>query len=131
MKITFDKIASGVVMLSKIKELNLGVPVDYWCMKNIKILSDDYTYYIKKLIEIYKEYCYKDENDQYCRFEDNTTIFNLKEDCNVEKFNEEMSALMTNECEVNPFVMSMKVWETLPNFQIDGHDSSTIDFLLP
>lgn len=132
MKVALSKVASGIVMVSKIKELNLGVPVDYWCTKNINILSEDYKYFIKKLNEIYEKYCFKGEDGQYCWFDDNSnTIFNLKEGCDVDKLNEEIKALFEYECEITPFVMSMNTWETLPNFQIDGGDSGAIDFLLP
>lgn len=131
MKITFNKIADGVTMLFKIKELNLSIPVDYWCTKNIKILLDDYRYFIEKRDEIYDKHCNKDENEQYYRIEDNAIIFSLKEDCKVDNFNDEMNKLLTNECEVNPFVMPMSTLESLPNFKIDGCNSDMIDFLLP
>lgn len=131
MKITFNKIADGITMLARIKELNISIPVDYWCTKNIKLMIDDYTYFIKIRNEIYDKYCNKNEDGWYFRVEDNGLFFNLKEGCDVDKFNEEMNTLLTNECEINPFVMPTSTLESLPNFKIDGCNSDMIDFLLP
>ncbi|GEM_PF-3801351 len=131
MKITFDKVASASVMLYKIKELNLGVKVEYWCTRNIKILADDYVFFIKKINEINEKYCFKDEDGEYCKIVDGNVLFNLKDGCDVDAFNKEMNDTMTNECEITPFVLNESVWESLPNFRIDGCSLDAIDFLLP
>ena len=118
-------------MLYKIKELNLGVKVDYWCTRNIKILADDYVFFIKTINDIYDKYCFKGEDEAYCKFVDGNVVFNLKEGCDTDAFNKDLSDTMTNECEITPFILNESVWESLPNFRIDGFSLDAIDFLLP
>lgn len=131
MRLTFNRIATVFVILAKIKELKLGFPVDHWCDRNMKRLYDDYVTFLKKRDEINEKYCFKDEDGQYCKLIDGNIIFNIKEDCDVAEFDKEMNALMELESDFTPFVLSENVWETLPNFQVEGFSSDAIDFLLP
>ena len=131
MKIALGKIYSSISMLSKIKEMKLGIKVDYWCVKNIRMLSDDYRFFLEKRDEVYAKYCNKGEDGLFFKLEGDQITFNIKDESEVENFDKELNELMTNECEIEPYVMSMEIFDTLPNVNIEGYDIYMIDYMLP
>ena len=132
MKLPLSNIYQSVNMLFGIKRLGLGMKVDYWCTKNIKALADDYNFCAEKLDVLFKTYCDKGEDGQYCKYEDNKTIFNLKNDIDEEKFKDEFNELMTMECEeFEPFILNQEVFDKLPNVDSDKFNVDVLNFLLP
>lgn len=132
MKLPLNNIYQAVNMLFGIKTLGLGMKVDYWCTKNIKTLADDYNFYAEKLDMLFKNYCDKGEDGQYFVFEDNKTIFNLKEGINEENFSNEFNELMTMECkDFEPFILSQEVFDKLPNIDSNKFNIDVLNFLLP
>lgn len=81
--------------------------------------------------EINEKYCFKGEDGQYSVIKNSQQVFNLKDDCNTEAFTDEINALMTNECDIKPFIMPVGTLNTMPNFNIEGYSSNMIDFMMP
>lgn len=130
MKISLGVLCGTVETLLKIKSMGLGVKVNYWCTKNLKSFETDYRFFMEQRNELYNRYCFKGEDGLYYRFEDQKVIFNIKEE-NMNEFGEQIQALMTNDCEFEPFIMQESLFESLPNFDISETEYDSIGFLLP
>ena len=119
-------------MLLDIRKLKLGLKVDYWCNKNIKLLADDYNFYLEQITDIYNRYCYQGKDGQYVTIQKDKISFNLKPDSDELKFNKELSDLMTLTCdEFEPYIMSQEVFDNLPNIESSKFNIDLLAFLLP
>jgi hypothetical protein len=120
-------------MLLGIKILKLGLKVDYWCNKNIKLFADEYNFYLEQLNDIYSRYCNKDDNEQYVKLNDNGVIvFNFKPNTVVKDFEKEMNELMYMPSdEFEPYVMGEEVFNNLPNVESSKFNIDLLAFLLP
>lgn len=137
MKIELGKIANSIGVLDKINSQNPDFKVSYWIMRNIKILTESYNFFINSREEIYSKYCNKIKNDQYPNgtyfklSPEGNVIFNLKEDVDVENFNKEMQELMSMECDdIQPYILSLDSINNMSNIHIDKNDIFNIDYLL-
>lgn len=137
MKIELGKIANSIGVLDKINSQNPDFKVSYWIMRNIKILTESYNFFINSREEIYSKYCNKIKNDHYPNgtyfklSPEGNVIFNLKEDVDVENFNKEMQELMSMECDdIQPYILSLDSINNMSNIHIDKDDIFTIDYLL-
>lgn len=124
-----------VIMLIDIKSLGLGVKVDYWCKRNIRILADNYNMYYELLQDIYERFCFKNDKGQYMSVDDKKhIIFNLKSkfESDTNKFNKELNDLMTMTTdEFEPYIMSEEVFNNLPNIESSKFNIDLLAFLLP
>lgn len=137
MKIELGKIASSIGVLNKINIQNPDFKVSYWIMRNIKILSESYNFFINSREEVYSKYCDKIISDQYpdgSYFNNNSEgfiTFNLKENVDVKDFNKEMHELLSMECDdIQPYILSMDSINNMSNVHIDKDDIFAIDYLL-
>lgn len=138
MTITLAKLASSVVVLEKIKNQNPDFKVHYWIMRNIKILTDSYNFFIKNREDIYSKYCEKiiskdyPNGTYYTIIKDGPIKFNLKKGIDIQNFDKDVNELMTMECDdIEPYILSINtIMNNMDNIRIDGDDILAIDYLL-
>lgn len=101
-------------------------------MRNMKILTDSYNFFITKREEIYNKYC-NIVNGAYIAFEENGMVkFNLKQDVKVEDFDKEMNELLNVDCgDIQPYILSLDVMNDMSEIKLNGNDIQAIDYLLP
>lgn len=133
MKLPLNIVYETTCMLLQIKTLKLGLKVDYWCNKNIKLFADECNFYIEQLNDIYSRYCNKDNVEQYVKINDNGGIeFNFKPDINIKDFEKEMNDLIYMPSdEFEPYIMSEEVFNNLPNVESSKFNIDLLAFLLP
>lgn len=133
MKLPLNVINETTCMLLGIKTLKLGLKVDYWCNKNIKLFADEYNFYLEQLNEIYSRYCNKDETGQYVKINDNGDIeFNFKPYININDFEKELNDLMYMPSdEFEPYIMNEETFNNLPNIESSKFNIDLLAFLLP
>lgn len=132
MKLPLNVIYEAVNSLIQIKSLKLGIKVDYWCNKNIKLFANDYNFYLEQITEVYSCYCYQGEDGQYATINENKIVFNLKPESDEKQFNKELNDLMTITCdEFEPYIMSKEVFDSLPNVNSSKFNLDLLAFLLP
>lgn len=137
MNITLSKLVDSITVLDKIKNQNTNFKISYWIMRNMKILSSSFDFFISSREEIYERYCNKvktKENPQGSYFiinQDGSIKFNLKEDVNIEQFNNDMKELLEMECDnIEPYLLSIDDINSMSNIKLEGNDIFTIDYLL-
>lgn len=137
MNISLNKLVDSITVLDKIKNQNPNFKISYWIMRNMKILSSSFDFFISSREEIYEKYCNKiitKENPQGLYFtinQDGSIKFNLKEDVNIEQFNNDMKELLEMECDnIEPYLLSIDDINSMSNIKLEGNDIFTIDYLL-
>lgn len=133
---TLGKIANAMQILEQIKRKKPSFKIDYWVMRNIKIFSDSYNFFVQKRTEILEKYCnlIKDENGtpSYFSLKDGNIIFNLKSNTNYEDFSKEIDELINMSCDETLIPYKLPI-DAINNsdFTLDNEeDIFNIDFLL-
>lgn len=134
--ITLGKIVNAMQVLEQIKHKKPSFKIDYWAMRNIKIFSDSYNFFIQKKTELLDKYCnlVKDENGtaSYFYLKDGNIVFNLKSNVNYMDFSKEMDELLEMQSDETlvPYKLPIDVINN-SNFSLDDEeDIFKIDFLL-
>ena len=112
------------------------------CLK--KVIIDKTKFYTMTNEEIFqlKDFSFKEKNNcisvvassvrHYLFFR--LTLnrkFNLKEDANIEQFNDDMKELLEMECDnIEPYLLSIDDINSMSNIKLEGNDIFTIDYLL-
>lgn len=138
MKVTLGKIADTISILDKIKQQTTNFKIGYWVMRNIKILSDSFNFFIDSREKLYEKYCNKVQTEQnpngtYFEIDNNGNVrFNIKKDVNINDFNKEMMELINMECEdINPYLLDIETIENnTSDIKISTDKIFTIDYLL-
>lgn len=137
MKITLGKLAGSISVLQSIKEQATDFKVSYWIMRNLKILSDSFNFFIATREEIYSKYCNKTFSDEYPQgtyftvLNDGNVKFNLKENIDITSFDKEMNELMNMPCDdIEPYLLDLETINSITNVKITTDDICTIDYLL-
>lgn len=137
MNISLSKLVDSITVLNKIKSQNPNFKVSYWIMRNIKILSSSFDFFISSREEIYNKYCYKEKSKEYPQGsyfsvnQDGSIKFNLKQDADIDQFNNDMKELLEMECDnIEPYLLSIEDINNMSNIQLEGNDIFTIDYLL-
>lgn len=132
MKLPLNIIYETTCQLLQIKALKLGLKVDYWCNKNIKLFADGYNFYLEQMNDIYSRYCNKGDDGQYAKLDVNIIKFNFKPNIDIEKFQKEMNDLMYMPSdEFEPYIMSEDIFNNLPNLESSKFNIDLLAFLLP
>lgn len=133
MKLPLNVVYETTSMLLGIKAMKLGLKVDYWCNKNIKLFADEYNFYLEQINDIYFRYCNKDDTGQYVKINDNGGIeFNFKPNINTKDFEKEMNELMYMPSdEFEPYIMNEEIFNNLPNIESSKFNIDLLAFLLP
>ena len=137
MTITLGELANSVSVLERIKYQTHDFKTGYWIMRNMKNMSESFEFFIRTREEIYSKYCDKlitDSNPQGTYFvvqEDGLIRFNLKEDADVNAFDQEMNELMNLPCDnIEPYKLNIEVLGQLPGIELSTDDIFAIDYLL-
>lgn len=131
MQITLNRIVNAIPVLEQIKNKKPSFKIDYWVMRNIKILSDTYNFFITKREELLKKYC-NDVNGSYFIFENGNTLFNLKNPKDADEFQNELTELLNLPCDdITPYLLSPDIIAQDGDFHLDNeNDIFNIDYLL-
>ena len=138
MKVTLGKIADTISILDKIKQQTTNFKIGYWVMRNMKILSDSFNFFIENREKIYEKYCEKIKTEQdpkgtYFEIDiDGNVKFNIKKDTDVKEFNNEMMELINMECtDIEPYLLDVETIENnTSDIKIRTDEIFTIDYLL-
>ena len=109
MKITLGHIFEIYLTLNELSIKSKNFKINYWITRNIKILSDSYSFFINNRQQIYDDYLEKDENDNYFSINNGNTIFHLKESTkeSAEKFSNTINELINTDCEIEPYLINI------------------------
>lgn len=130
MQLTLIQIFHSFNTMHKIKEQNLGFKIDYWCMRNLKLLADNYQFFFNARINLAEKYCLKDEHGDYGHLiDDGTCQYNLREGYTAEDFASEMNELYSMECDIVPYQISADVLFS-SDIKVEGNDVFAIDFMI-
>lgn len=130
MQLTLIQIFHSFSTLQKIKEQNLGFKIDYWCMRNLKILADNYQFFYNARIDLAEKYCLKDDRGEYGHPVDGSGYqYHLREGCTAEDFAKEMNELYSMECDIVPYQISADVLFS-SDIKVEGNDIFAIDFCI-
>lgn len=131
MNITLGKTVDTISVLEQIKSKKPSFKIDYWVMRNIKVLSDSYNFFIKKREELFKKHC-NNVNGSYFTYENGNAIFNLKNEEDTDKFQNELTELLNMPCnDITPYLLSPDIIAQDGDFHLDNeNDIFAIDYLL-
>lgn len=132
MKILLNKVVNAIPVLEQIKNKRPSFKIDYWAMRNIKILSDSYNFFITKREELFQKYCDSINGSYFTYDEHGNVLFNLKNKDDGNKFTSEMTELLNMPCEdVSPYLLSLTTITLDGDFHLDNEqDIFAIDYLL-
>lgn len=125
-KITMKEVCDAVGTLLKIRNMDIKSEISYWCFRNLNVLASDYNFYIKERNDICQRYCFEGTDGKYYTIDGEDCKYNVKEDCNVDKFDEEFDALLNLECGIKPYVMNDEAFE---HFQEIGFEKSDVEMV--
>lgn len=137
MKITLGKLVSSISILNDIKQQSCDFKISYWIMRNLKLLSDSYNFFIQSREKIYAKYCDKAITDDFpdgayfTILENGDVKFNIKENADVKAFDREMNELMNMECEdIKPYLINIDIINSIENLKLSVDEIFDIDYLL-
>lgn len=137
MKISLMKLVICVSILDKIKAQTDDFKINYWIMRNIKLFSDSYNFFIVSREAIYEKYCDKvvtecHPNGSYFTILKNGAVkFNIKENADLKAFDNEMNHLMNMECEdIQPYLINIDIINSIENLKLSVDEIFDIDYLL-
>ena len=130
-KITMKEVCDAVGTLLKIRNMDIKSEISYWCFRNLNVLASDYNFYIKERNDICQRYCFEGTDGKYYTIDGEDYQYNVKEDCDVSKFDEEFNDLLNLECEIKPYVMNDEVFEHFQEIGLERSDVEMVKNLLP
>lgn len=137
MNITLGELAESVIVLEQIKNQSTDFKVSYWIMRNMKILSESFNFFIASREQIYSKYCNKVVSGQYpdgsyfTILKDGTIKFHLKNDVDVSHFDKEMYELMNLPCnDMHPYLLSPDAIDKIADIKLNTDNMFIIDYLL-
>ena len=130
-KITMKEVCDAGGVLLKIKKMDNKPDINYWCFSNLRILASDYSFFIRERNDICQRYCFEGADGKYYIIDGEDYKYNVKEDCDVDKFKEEVNTLLNLECEIKPYVMSDEAFQHFQEIGIEKSDVEMIKNFLP